>query len=793
MNNSRSAQAIFPVPLFQLELKTLSSRLFRISGLFGAPVLRRAVLLPALLLLLPCTSLGVTDSTCDQWLQAGAKISLIEADRDRLMGLQQQLNTRLQAAEDALRTAPDHSAAIARQQADVDAKRDEVARLQRELASLQAEAATLTPAKLQQDVETARRESESAENAVFELDEQQDNFNHSRKMKELQRGLDANSAELQKHAPGREPQYILDNLDDPCSALHFPGTDVQIERICCSIGHEQGYAGSCLRIPGDLHQLENMLRTETDTLRTLAKQQLTLQGKIDGERQAFFDSHPDQRRRGQLEQKRDQALRNWREAEERRRSGTQRAVQIVEQVTATDTLLKTGQNEQTALETELKRLQAAQTEPQDRVAGIQNQINDVDARIDAVLKELDEVGRRRKSLNDEIQGGLAAELREQIEFGRKLGTAAVQARKEGRSADCARALELSRQELQRAAHMASANRQCLSQADLDRANKSYSISVERFECGGAGTTTLLKVPAVSMGMTQQQAKNLVTAAGFGAPTFFEYLAPSKPEEAGKVISIIPAPGTLTAPDTKIRISIFNNTYTDLDQADADLSAAAAPGGAWDQAAASASVSVQSRSTAPPSAPSAAPTTTRPSQTDQAAAIAREATAGGPQAEPFVTPQDITGFVSILGSAAQSQSGGWGQPSNAPMPIQNIGSNPLPGVIPSSGSRGGTGGSSTSTGGAAQAGGGADCPIYYTGFEGDSFYLINYGGNPPAFEIRRIWNPPRSDADRLMCGTHSGAGKICIEKSFRDLGKPVPPIYGPYSRSQAGNQARQLCR
>jgi hypothetical protein len=187
-----------------------------------------------------------------------------------------------------------------------------------------------------------------------------------------------------------------------------------------------------------------------------------------------------------------------------------------------------------------------------------------------------------------------------------------------------------------------------------------------------------------------------------------------------------------------------------------------------------------------------------SQVDRAREVAQEATAGGPKAKSFVSPQSLLDGLSTAARINASMNGGGnrggGWPASSGPTTSGIPDNPLPGVIPSSGSSGSggwtqaanTGSTGSASGGtnrqpSASGRGSGDCTIHYTGAGGDTYYVIDMGGSPKGFEIRRVYDPPRSDADRRQCGTQKGAMKKCIQQSYsrRGAGLGAWPLFLPF--------------
>jgi hypothetical protein len=263
-----------------------------------------------------------------------------------------------------------------------------------------------------------------------------------------------------------------------------------------------------------------------------------------------------------------------------------------------------------------------------------------------------------------------------------------------------------------------------------------------------------------------------------------------------VISVSPAPGQMVAPQTRILVSTFNNKWQEPEKAAEAQSSAQAPGGAWDVEADKAVVSAVVRNPSKPDAPTSGPSPSTSSQVDRARKEAQEASARGPQAEPFVTPGALTdGLILGTGIIASTKTGsGKTTGSSQTPPRTNIPSNPIQKEPPSAGTTGERTAAPSGSIASNTRGGGRNCTIHLSGTEGDAWYVIEYGGSPKGFEIRRVWDPPRGDADRRQCGTNRGAMKNCIAESFRQMGASVPSVLGPFADlDRARSTANDRCR
>jgi hypothetical protein len=377
------------------------------------------------------------------------------------------------------------------------------------------------------------------------------------------------------------------------------------------------------------------------------------------------------------------------------------------------------------------------------------------------------------------------------------GSQAFQANSQGDTAACQESRNLAMDALAEASALAAQNRACLNETAIDQVN-SLLQKADSLDCGNVIQQSNLKVVPSVAGFDKNRATSTLNAAGFTNIFFFEYLKPKRPEDVGKVINTTPPPGQMVPPDTVIRVSTFNNEWKDPKEADRELSEAGADGGAWDMEADQARVSATTHSRDVSNFPidtSAVPS--GESQVERAKEVAQEASAKGPQAESFITPETLGGLMGVAAGIASSTKSGssqtGGSTASTPMPIQEIGPDILPGVIPSART---TGRGSTAPAGntvPTSGDGGGNCTVHYSGSEGDTYYVIDAGGRPKGFEIRRVWDPPRGDVDRMQCGTHRGAMRKCINDSVKYMGATVS-VHGPFNNlAQAQNFTRERCR
>jgi hypothetical protein len=406
-----------------------------------------------------------------------------------------------------------------------------------------------------------------------------------------------------------------------------------------------------------------------------------------------------------------------------------------------------------------------------------------------------------KEARDRELEQMAGQVKALLNAAKQSGRQAARAARQGDASVCRDARNIAMQNLEKASVLAAQNQSCVDQTLLQRLNAAYR-KADAIGCrlGTEQQSALVTVPSVPLGASRAEAEAILRGAGLSGITIWSpYRAPERPEDANKVIRVAyPPPGQLVAPDTKIAVSIFNEVWVDPDAADDALEEAVSDGGAWDREASQGRVSATTHTRVQPDSPAGSADLPSDSQVDRAREVAQEATAGGPKAKSFVSPQSLLDGLSTAARINASMNGGGnrggGWPASSGPTTSGIPDNPLPGVIPSSGSSGSggwtqaanTGSTGSASGGtnrqpSASGRGSGDCTIHYTGAGGDTYYVIDMGGSPKGFEIRRVYDPPRSDADRRQCGTQKGAMKKCIQQSYsrRGAGLGAWPLFLPF--------------
>lgn len=698
----------------------------------------------------------------------------------------------------------------------------EVSRLEAELSTTQArldaqqlqanvDAAEQQLWAVQQELVKTRAEIESLEREIKEIEEQLSN---------KRRDYGTEQEEYDRLFEGIPPNKVLEALEvgerNPVLAKTL------LEEIRRALGRKNiAYSdkeGAVDRKTGEAldklsdEELGKEQKKERERLDKIAKKVLeitTLEKQLETAREQRLDQ------RAQLpglqgKEKAEQDKVN--EARRARQAGPTKADK--EEVKAIQKKLEKKRSELAQLEQELKKMENLPTS----LEAAEAEYNRVRSERIKVAKDLELVKERRAALEDQLDV-VRDTLNSLARSGRERGRQAQLAGQQGDAAACQESRAAAMNAFTEAAALAKANQGCLSPSGIAKIDE-YFQTARSVQCGGSQRSGLLQVPALERGTSQAAARRLLAGKGFQNIQFVEVYAPSKPEEAGRVVGVSsPTPGKMVPPETVIMVSTFNNPPADPERAADERSAARTPGGGWDAEADKARVTAVTRTQPTPAVPTAAsappPTST---QVDQAMEVADQAAARGPQAKPLINPGAIMeGLATAAGIAAPTRSDG-GRTISATQspPLTPIPSDPLPGVIPSARSdRGRTIGSTQSqpltptpstgtTGGrvatsgsgtATRADGGAkSCPVHYSGVEGDAYYVIEYPGSPVGFEIRKTWDPPKGDADRLQCGSVRGAAKRCIEESFRQMGRPVPMVLGPFTDpGSARRTADSRCR
>jgi len=704
----------------------------------------------------------------------------------------------------------------------ISAIRAEVSRLEAELSTTQAR---LDAQQRQANVDAAEQQLWAVQEKLVKTRAEIESLD--RKIKEIEEQLSRKRSEYQKEQDeydglfeGTPPNKVLDALEvggrNPVLEITLLE---EIRRAWSRRGPWSDKEGA--RDPGigdDLDKLsEEKLREkqaeERKRLADIAKKVLeitTLEKQLEtakAERLDRLAELPGLQKQEAVEQGR------VNEARRARQAGPTKADK--EEVKAIQKKLEKKRSELAQLERDLKKMENLPTS----LEAAEAEYNRVRSERIKVGRDLELLKERRAALEHQLDV-VRDTLNSLARSGRERGRQAHLAGKQGDAAACQESRVAAMNAFTEASALAKENQGCLSPSGIAKIEE-YFQTARNVQCGGGNQQSgLIEVPAVERGTSQAAARRLLAGKGFQNIQFVEVYAPSNPEEAGRVVGVSsPTPGKMVPPETVIMVSIFNNPPSDPERAAGEGSAARAPGGGWDAEADKARVTAVTRTQPIPAVPtgaSAPPPTS--AQVDQAKEVADQAAAQGPQAEPLITPGAIMGGLATAAGIAAATKSDRGKTigSTQSPPLTPIPSDPLPGVIPSAksdrsktigstqpqslkpvpstgttGGRVATSGSGTAT---SADGGVKSCPVHYSGVEGDAYYVIEYPGSPVGFEIRKTWDPPRGDADRLQCGSVRGAAKRCIEDSFRQMGRPVPVVLGPFTDpGSARRTADSRCR
>lgn len=701
----------------------------------------------------------------------------------------------------------------------------EVSRLEAELSTTQArldaqqrqanvDAAEQRLWAVQEKLVQTRAKIESLDRKIKEIEEQL-----SRKRSEYQTEQD----EYDRLFEGTPPNKVLDALELDVGGRNPVLETTLLEEIRRALGRKSAVFGNVEKardygIGVDLdrlskEELEDKQKKERERLAKIAKKVLeitTLEKQLETAKAERLDRLAELPGL-QKDEKAEQGRVN--EARRARQAGPTKADK--EEVKAIQKKLEKQRSDLAQLDQELKKMENLPTS----LEAAEAEYNRVRSGRIKVGGDLELLKERRAALEHSLDL-VRDTLNSLARSGRERGRQAHLAGQQGDAAACQESRTAAMNAFTEASALAKENQGCLTPSGIAKIDE-YFQTARNVQCGGGSQQSgLLQVPALERGTSQAAARRLLAGKGFQSIQFVEVYAPSKPEEAGRVVGVSsPTPGKMVPPETVIMVSTFNNPPADPERAADERSAARAPRGGWDAEADKARVTAVTRTQPTPAVPTAAsappPTST---QVDQAMEVADQAAARGPQAKPLINHGAIMeGLATAAGIAAATKSdrGKTISATQSP-PLTPIPSDPLPGVIPSARSdrsktigstqsqpltpipsTGTTGGRVATPGSGTDTkvdGGSKSCPVHYSGVEGDAYYVIEYPGSPVGFEIRKTWDPPKGDADRLQCGSVRGAAKRCIEESFRQMGTQVPVVLGPFTDpGSARRTADSRCR
>lgn len=641
-------------------------------------------------------------SVCDIWLQANTKIQLLEVALERLQEKYDELSKKVENLEDQ----DSHEEQVRIQEIqkmewnrdqkalDVDAKRQE-------LLGTQGQAADLTPERLQANLDAAYQRLWEEQEKLANIKALEERLERDAEVSNLRKKLQEKNEEFQRLFGNRSPEEVLQVLNTDPHGYDPIFTNTLVHDMAIEGGRRKSYTDlprdpDVARVLGKLSnkELEEKDKEERERLQDLAKNAIDLPAKLK-DRENKLLTEPERLLRSQKSKiETEERLADLAVAEENRKlqSGSVQAESLNRQIPIL-------QQELDNLEKELAQMNQAVEQKKRSPSPLEAaraELGRVRTERDQVQKDLDGLKGKQTSLEQQL-GAMRDRLSTLARLGRMSGSQAFQANSQGDTAACQESRNLAMDALSEASALAAQNQACLNETSLDQVN-SLLQKADSLDCGtGIQQSNLKEVPSVA-GLDKNRATSTLNAAGFTNIFFFEYLRPKKPEDVGKVINTTPPPGRMVPPDTMIRVSTFNNEWKDPEEADRELSEAMTDGGAWDREADQAKVSATTHSRDASNFPidtSAVPSAE--SQVERAKEVAQEASAKGPQAESFITPETLGGLMGVAAGIAGAVQGGGrtGKVGPAP-PLTPIPPNVLPGIIPPVGGSGG-GPASTGTG------------------------------------------------------------------------------------------------
>lgn len=708
-------------------------------------------------------------SACDNWLQADTRIQILEEVRERLWEREGELNRKV----DDVRAHgdPGYDQEIAQLKGQVRQKPREVEAKRQELRLAKNEANMYAPDLLQAKIAKAQKKIKEGEIKVKKIDlALESKLGNDQEVSQKRTELKKVKEEFQSLFGKRTSEEVRQLLSGgpPANAPIFEKT--LVTEIGRALSRKSGgftfvstKRAINARVGAALDELtEEELRTRDITERKrllgLAKNARDLPGELKRKEDKVLGKGGSEKRaeRARIVANIAKAKVELAQAKRDLKSG-----KYPEKLAEVQQL----QRELTALENELKKLEQdlEQKKSKSPLEVVKAELNHVQSELAQINNDLKNLKKHQTDLKQQL-GAMAEHLSALAEVARASGSRALKVTREGNASVCQESRNVALDALKEASALAAQNRACLDPSVLERLNNGFH-KAEAIDCGaGPQPTGLIVVPSVTYGMTQDEARGLLNSAGLTKIFFSEYRMPEKPEDVGKVITVSPPPGQMVSLETLIVVSTFNNQWQDPKKADDKVIAATADGGAWDKEADKARVSATTHTTVMPDTPTGSASQPDSSQVDRAREVAKEATAMGPQSEPIITPEALVGGIAFgTGIIRSTKTTGRGTTTS--------------------------GSPTASTGG----GGRRDCTIHHSGSTGDAYYVIDMGGSPKGFEIRKVWDPPRGDADRQQCGGYRGAMKKCIDISYKQLGRPVL-VHGPFdSLSRAEKFAKGRCR
>jgi len=602
------------------------------------------------------TENALARSACDDWLQADTRIRLLQDIQARLKELEEKLKEKVDYLENNKDAAYEKELVELRgkfkqKEADVQAKEQELKAAESTANEYAPDGLEAQITQMKHEIQHLKKKLEIIEGRLNSVPEV------STKRKELERVR----AEFKSLFGDRDPEEVTALLESNPRFDHPIFKKTEVAEIGLAIGRKDRFASPAID-PKAGAKLDELSKSQLVTrdieerkrLLDLAKEFRGLPGELDYEETKALGAKQ-KAERAQLVADIDKANKKLAGLENKLRYGKAHHKELLEGVNQMQRELKVLKAERDKLEQELKQkknnhpLKIAKA----NLAGAKSKLTS----INNDLKQLQKDQPKR----EQQMGAMAERLGAVAEFARASGSRALKAAHKGNASACQESRNEALEALKEASALAAENRACLDPSILERVNNGLQ-KAEAIDCGvGPPQAGLIEVPLVTPGMTQPEASGLLNGAGLTKIFFSEYLAPTKPEDVGKVIGVSPPPGQMVSPDTLIIVSTYNNSWQEPEKAAEELSAAKSDGGAWDREADQARVSATTHTPAMPDTPTDSATPSDSSQVDRAREVAEEATAMGPQAEPVITPDAVRIALGPIAGIISPTDGGGGRP------------------------------------------------------------------------------------------------------------------------------------
>ncbi|MEW6721381.1 MAG: PASTA domain-containing protein [Thermodesulfobacteriota bacterium] len=762
------------------------------------PARRKRWLIPFLLLSLAAVDPAYCESICGQWRNAGAMVHDLENAGKQLSARRDLLKKKVEEGRSRAAAQPGSEAKIRQMEEDARQKAFDKKRVENELAVDRREAARQDPSRRRAEAEEAKRKLRGDREKLARVEADiQSRLGNDPKLADLRKERDSLQGEHRNLFGNQTPDDTLAFLR---TNPHGCNRDLQKTDLCeyaKAIGRREHFSDQTASTPfgiglddrnkwPDVRSLVDGEARERARLAELASRLIKRNAEI-AEAEKLAAGPALLQERDGLRSSIARAESTSAQSQENLSSDERYFKTLQERIEQEENELAALARELEDLERDLARrkadrasLQAAEAE----LGRVESDLERINEGLDAARQERDG---REKELHSRaaLLGALTAQ-------GGDLYNQAVGARKENNAAACERYLKGARDTLADATRRSAEIESCLDPSVLKKLTLGR-LQADAVDCRtGSPPAGMVKMPAVR-GMDWKKAEELLTSLGFRAIRFSELLAPAKESDKGRAISTSPPAGQAVPPETPVTVFLFNKNFEEPEKAKERVQATLTGGGDWDKEAGKARVSAVTVNAQAPAAPAGGTSPPDGIQTDRAKEVANEAIARGPKAEPVITHEGIAGVMgTVAGIAASRDVRGktTGYPTSQPG-IRDIGQDPLPGVIPSTKTAPGR---AAVPAGNAGAGKSADqtmkCAYHKQGNAGDAYYVVETPGSPKGYIIHKVWDPPRGDADRMMCGTQRGAMKKCLQGTYG----PSVVVLGPFSGEDLAMQtAKGRCR